>query len=276
MSVAVHKDISERARQARKALTDCNLCPRHCGVDRTAGEKGFCRLDDTARYFREVLYFNEESELIPSYQIFFSGCNLVCEYCAVSQWNNQPWIAKEVDYDFFAAKTSYHFSRGAKTLNLLGGEPAVNIHGILELLSRIDSGIKVVWNSNMYYNNIVDSLLDGIVDIYLADLKCGCNDCSKKLLGADDYLEVVKRNILKAAEHADVIVRHILLPGHSQCCLEPILKWMKTEIPQVKLSLWGNYFPPVEAGAAPKEYLMPREYIKAQEMAKNMGLNLIK
>jgi putative pyruvate formate lyase activating enzyme len=276
MDITLNKDISERIKLAKAAITNCNLCPRNCGIDRTAGEKGFCQLDDTVRYFREVLYYDEEKELVPSYQIFFSGCNLRCEYCAVSQWNEQPLISSKINYDEMANRISLNFNQGAKTLNLLGGEPAVNLHGILELLSRIDSGIKVVWNSNMYYNEIVDDLINGIIDISLADFKCGNKDCAKKLLGTENYIEIVKQNILKAIEHSDVIIRHILIPGHEKCCLEPILKWIKTEIPDVKLSLWDNYLPPIGSVSAPKEYLKPKEYQSAIELAKNIGLNLIK
>lgn len=276
MNAALNQNILERIVQARAALKKCKLCPRNCGVDRTKGEKGFCGLDDNVRYFREVLYYNEESELVPSYQIFFSGCNLSCEYCAVSQWNKEPLNAKDADYDFLAQKISYHYSKGAKTLNLLGGEPAVNLHGILELLNRIDSGIKVVWNSNMYYNDIVDNLIAGVVDICLADLKCGNGKCAKDLIGADDYLDVVKRNILKAAKHSEVLIRHIILPGHFHCCLEPILHWIKSEIPDAKLSLWNNYLPPIEAKSAPMEYLKPEDYLKARTLAEKLELKLVK
>ncbi len=276
MDIALNKDISERIKLAKTAITNCNLCPRNCGVNRTTGEKGFCQLDETVRYFREVLYFDEEKELVPSYQIFFSGCNLRCEYCAVSQWNEQPAISQKIDYDEMANRISLNFNQGAKTLNLLGGEPAINLHGILELLSRIDSGIKIVWNSNMYYNYIVDDLINGIVDICLADFKCGSKDCAKKMLGEENYIKIIKQNILRASEHSDVIIRHILIPGHEKCCLEPIMKWIKAEIPDVKLSLWDNYLPPIDSVSAPKEYLKPQEFQNATEMAKNMGLNLIK
>ena len=185
-------------------------------------------------------------------------------------------ISQKIDYDDIVNRISHHFNQGAKTLNLLGGEPAVNLHGILELLSRIDSGIKIVWNSNMYYNDTVDDLINGIVDIYLADFKCGNKDCAKKLLGTENYIEIIKQNILNAIEHSDVIIRHILIPGHEKCCLEPMLKWIKTEIPDVKISLWDNYLPPIESISAPKEYLKPQEFQNATELAQNMGLKLVK
>jgi len=276
MDSVAHKKAFERIKTAREALANCNLCPRQCGVDRTAGEKGYCGLDDTIRCFRELVYYGEESELIPSHQIHFAGCNLRCEFCVVSEWNEEPSAAEEINFDDTAKKISERQSQGAKTLNLLGGEPAVNLHGVLELLSRLDSGIRVVWNSNMYYNDIVDKLMAGLVDVYLADFKCGNNNCAEVLLGARNYIEVVKHNILNAVKNADVIIRHVVIPGHSKCCLKPTFEWLAAEIPDVKLSLRGNYVPPVSATSAPKEYLKPDDMQCAVELAGNMRLKLVK
>ncbi len=167
-------------------------------------------------------------------------------------------------------------SEGANTLNFLGGEPAVNLYGILELLGRVKPEIKVVWNSNMYYNDIVDTLTAGLIDVYLADFKCGNNSCAEALLGASNYMEVVKHNVLKATKHADVIIRHLIMPGHSQCCLKPILEWVASEIPNVKVSLRDNYVPPVQRTSAPAEYLTRKDMQSAIGLVKNMGLKLVK
>lgn len=275
MNYQAHKEAVNRAKQAKDLLTCCNLCPRQCGVDRTKGQKGYCGLDDVIRCFREIVYCGEERELVPSHQIHLAGCNLRCEYCVVTEWNEQPFAADEMNLEEMAKKIASRQNEGAKTLNLLGGEPAVNLYGILELLSRVDPKIRVIWNSNMYYNDIVDELMTGLVDVYLADLKCGNSMCAEALLGAKDYVTVAKRNILKSWKHADVIVRHVLIPGHSQCCLKPILKWLAEQIPQVKLSLRGNYIPPAEAVSAPKVYLKHEEMQSAVALAKSMGLKLI-
>jgi putative pyruvate formate lyase activating enzyme len=275
MDYHAHKEAFERAELARQALRNCNLCPCRCGVDRTAGEKGYCGLDDTVRCFREMLYCGEENELNPSHQVEFAGCNLRCESCIVAEWNEYPMAAEEIDFDDMALKITDRQSKGAKTLNLVGGEPAVNLHGILELLGRVEPQIKVVWNSNMYYNELVNELTTGLVDIYLADFKCGNNKCAESLLGASNYTEIVRENVLKAAEHADVIIRHIVMPGHNQCCLKPILEWLADKLPNVKLSLRDNYVPPVQAVFAPPGYLTQKEMQMAVGLARSMGLNLI-
>lgn len=275
MNPASHSQANTRAKTAEKSLADCRLCPRNCSVDRTAGEKGYCRLDAEARCFREVLHRGEEKMLNPSHQIYFAGCNLKCEFCTVSEWNEQPEEAEVADIEQLAGAIARRKEQGARTLNLLGGEPAVSVYGILKLLARLDASTVVVWNSNMYYNKIVDELTAGLIDICLADFKCGNADCANKLLGAADYVEAAKGNIIRAAGHCEVIVRHLVMPGHTDCCLKPILDWLSAELPDVKLSLRGNYVPPVEATEAPAVYLQPDELRQAEHLAAEKGLTIV-
>ena len=92
MKLAAHKEAASRAQEAWELYRECRICPRDCGVDRVAGEIGYCRINAEARCFREVLHFGEEAELNPSHQIYFSGCNLVCEFCTVLEWVEQPQV----------------------------------------------------------------------------------------------------------------------------------------------------------------------------------------
>lgn len=275
MDACAHKEAGERAEKARESLRCCKLCPRLCGVDRTGGEKGYCGLDDSVRCFREMLYWGEEEELRPSHQVYFAGCSLRCGFCTVGEWNKQPEAAEELDGAEMSKKIAERRKEGARTLNLLGGEPTVSLHGVLELLGRVEPTIRVVLNSNMYYNDIVERLLRGFADVYLADLKCGNAECAGRLLGAADYTEVAKRNILESRRDGELIVRHLVLPGHGECCLRPILSWVADELPEVKLSLRGDYVPPAESDSAPAEYLRRQELDSAMDLAKEMGLNLI-
>jgi putative pyruvate formate lyase activating enzyme len=275
MEIDAWKQAGYRAELARRSLKQCQLCPRNCGVDRTVSNKGYCRMDNSVRCFREVLHWGEEKELNPSHQVYFAGCNLKCEFCTVAEWNERPEAAEKADIGRLAEVIAQRKKQGARNLNLLGGEPAVSVHGILELLSQIDASTTVVWNSNMYYTDFVDDLIAGLVDICLADLKCGNGDCAQRLLGSADYLEVVKRNILLAAGHCDLIIRHLVLPGHAKCCFEPILDWISAELPTVKLSLRGNYVPPAQVKASPGEYLPSDEFRRAVDFAARRGLMLV-
>lgn len=260
---------------ARRWLKDCDLCPRHCHVDRTAGERGYCGLDDKARCFREMLHTAEEAELTPSHQIYFAGCNLRCEYCTVSEWNEQPLAVEQMDVGEILAAIERRKQQGARNVNLLGGEPTISLPGVLELVGRLGRGSQVVLNSNMYYNVCVDTLLRGFVDIVLADLKCGDSHCAEALLHASDYGDVARRNVRLASEHAEVIIRHLLLPGHTECCLKPTLDWIAAEMPGAKVSLRTNYVPPVTAEAAPLGYLDRTEIEAAIDYAGDLGLRLI-
>jgi putative pyruvate formate lyase activating enzyme len=276
MNPTANKQAARRAEIAYEALRACRLCPRNCGIDRTAGQVGFCGLDDAVRCYREVLYNGEEADLNPSHHIYFAGCNLRCEFCTVAEWNESPGEAKKTNIDDLQKRIAERKQQGARTLNLLGGEPAVSIYGILELLSHLDCETTVVWNSNMFYNNIVDELIAGLVDVYLADLKVGNRRCAESILKAADYLEVTKRNIISARTHGRVIVRHVILPGHTECCLKPILHWLAEELPGVEVSLRGDYFPPAETKAAPAGYLGRKEFQNCVELATQLGLNLVK
>ncbi len=270
-----HRQAHERAERARELLASCMLCPRNCAVNRLAGETGYCRLGAEAHCFREVLHYGEEKELNPSHQVFFSGCNLVCGFCTVMEWVESPLAAPPVDLDSLVECIAERRRQGARTLNLLGGEPSVSPHVILELLARIPADTHVVWNSNMYYAPVVGELLDGLVDTFLADFKCGNNRCAGELLRATDYVEVMQQNLLAAAQSADVIVRHLVMPGHEICCTEPVLQWLSQNLPEVKVSLGGHYLPPADPVRAPADFLSPAVFSRALDRAKELQLNLI-
>ena len=260
---------------AQRHLHHCRLCPRDCGADRTAGERGYCGVDDKAHCFREMLHPAEEAELSPSHQVYFTGCNLRCESCTVREWNEQPLTVAPMDLEGLVQAVERRRRQGAKNVNLLGGEPTVSLPGVLTLLQRIRTVTQVVLNSNMYYNECVDELLRGLVDVCLADLKCGNSRCAAALLDAEDYVEVARDNLRRASEHTDLIVRHLILPGHWDCCTRPTLQWLAAELPHVKVSLRANYVPPVEAHATPQRYVTSREAEAALGFARDLGLHLI-
>jgi putative pyruvate formate lyase activating enzyme len=260
---------------AREHLRCCRLCPRNCGVNRTAGARGYCGLDDRAHCFREMLHGAEEAELSPSHQVYFTGCNLRCEYCTVREWNAQPLTVAPMDLEGLVRAVDRRRRQGARNVNLLGGEPTVSLPGILTLLQRIRTRTQVVLNSNMYYNECVDDLLRGWIDVCLADLKCGNSQCAAALLDAGDYVEVARDNLRRAQEHTDLIVRHLILPGHMDCCTRPTLQWLATELPGAKVSVRTNYVPPVEAVSTPTQYVTSQEAAAALRYAGDLGLHLI-
>lgn len=264
-----------RTERAMEALLMCRLCPRECGVDRLSGKTGFCGLTAEARCFREVLHYGEEKELCPSHQIYFSGCNLRCEFCAVGEWNEKPLAARATDGEALRRCILRRKERGSRNLNILGGEPTCSLPGILAAIGGSRAGLPVVWNSNMYFRPAAAELLEGFVDLYLADWKTGNAECARRMLGAADYVQVVRANLHFARRTADLIVRHVVMPGHAKCCLEPVLRGLKEDFPGVRVSLRGDYLPPAQARSAPAGGLAPAEFAAALERAKALGLRLI-
>ncbi len=88
-------------------------------------------------------------------------------------------------------------------------------------------------------------------------------------------MAVLFRNLRMAGDTTNLIVRHLILPGHEDCCLKPLLQRLADEMPGVKLSLRGNYVPPAETSAAPDGYLHDDAYKAAKELAGNLPLNVI-
>jgi len=117
--------------------------------------------------------------------------------------------------------------------------------------------------------------VDGLVDIYLADFKCGNNECAQKLLGVLDYLDIVQTNLLCANKQAELYVRHVAMSGHIDCCGRPIMEWIAERIPTAKMSLRFDYIPPIPAGNCPSSYIQDSEKQKIIEIAKQLSLDVI-
>lgn len=275
MDSLAHSDVWRRVQAAEQALAECRLCPCNCGVNRLADERGTCGLDSTVRVFREMLHPAEEGPLNPSHQIYFSGCNLRCEFCSVLEWVEQPERGDALDVRQLIGRIEQRRQQGAVTLNLLGGEPAVSIHGVLRLLAAVPSTTTVVWNSNMYYHACVGDWLRGLIDITLADLKCASTTCARRLLGAEDYVTVVRHNIQREAAWCDMIIRCLVLPGHLDCCVTPSLEWVAAEVPQARVSLRGDYIPPSNPRYAPAAYACARDTEQAHRIAERLGLRVV-
>ena len=270
-----YKTASALAQKVRENLSQCTLCPRKCKVNRLNGEIGFCGLDDKLYCFREMLHRFEETLINPSHQIYLAGCNLKCEFCTVAEWNQKPRLAARVNLEQIAPKIEQRKKEGAKSLNFLGGEPVLSLHGIFEIIARLNSAATIVLNSNMYFSEEIFTLTKGLVDFYLADFKCGNNTCAKNLLQADNYFEIVTDNISAAARQTDIIVRHLILPGHFDCCTKPVLDWLKKNNPEIKLSLRRDYVPPPKPDAAPENYLNNNDFKRTVSYARNLHLNMI-
>jgi putative pyruvate formate lyase activating enzyme len=227
----------------RELMSPCRLCERKCGVNRIKEERGFCGLGTEAFVFRDFLHFGEEPELIPSHTVYFTGCNFRCAYCSNKQNVDDVKTGIHADCVRIASHIDNSFSAGAKNANFLGGEPTVNLLAILGIMEKVRNEVPVVWNSNMYMTTDAMELISSFAKIYLADFKYGNERCAKELSGLDTYFLPVARNILAASKSGEVIVRHLPLKGHVECCSKPVMKWISENIRGVKVHLLKTFIP---------------------------------
>lgn len=236
---------------ADRMLSSCHFCEHRCLVDRHAGETGVCGVPKTSRYASEFLHHGEEPELVPSHTIFFTGCTFTCVYCQNWDIATRPESGEEVDTALLARKIEQGFQSGSRNVNFVGGNPDSHLHTCIAIVSRLESDIPVVWNSNAYASLETMNLLDGLVDIFLSDFRYGNDDCAREYSGVDRYLEAVTRNLILARGQAEVMIRHLVLPGHLECCTRPVMKWVSANLPGVYFNLMFQYRPVYRATRYP-------------------------
>lgn len=260
---------------AEKMLENCTLCERRCNAARTKNKMGHCGVLD-AKISSEFLHYGEEPELVPSYTIFFSGCTFNCVYCQNYDISQNPrggeHFTPEVVGELILRKAPI-----ARNVNWVGGDPTSNLKYILETLRHVDSKLAQVWNSNMYLTTESMKLLDGVIDIYLTDFKYGNDACARRLSKVENYWEITKRNHLLAGAQSEVIIRHLVLPNHAECCCRPVLKWIAGNMKNVRVNVMSQYRPMYLAMEYPDIFrpLKPSEFLEAREYALSLGLNLV-
>lgn len=267
----------ERADIARAMLADCQLCAHHCGVNRLKGELGLCRAGETTRCFYAQTEVTEDLELIPSFAVALSGCDLRCDFCitGASSWNAKA--GKFFDPCVMAAKARDALARGARTIMILGGEPTIHLPAALEFVAKLPTTAKLVWKTNAHASAAARDLLDGMFDIWLADFKFGNDACAQSLARVPDYVRVVRENLLWAAKHTALIVRHLLMPSHIDCCWRGAAEWLAAELPNVRVSLRSGFWPAWRARVHPElqRTVAEREYEDACKVANELGLELV-
>lgn len=265
------------APRVKEILTSCCLCFRRCGVNRFEGQTGYCGLTSNAHYFGELINCSQELALIPSHTILFAGCNLRCDFCSTWNWNQEPDSAYPWNAKAMAPRVAKRRQEGARTLYFVGGEPTVSLFGAVDLIERLPSRYSIVWDSNMTMTVEARELLSRFVDVYAADFKFGNEQCAKEIADAIDYVSVVTENLRFAQRTARLIVRHLLIPGHFECCCLPILEWVSQELHQPRLHLRAAYMPRQKGMKHPDltRYLKEQEFSRAVFAARELGIELI-
>lgn len=265
-----------RLTMAREHLACCTLCEHRCGVDRAVA-RGPCKAGIEARVFRHRVECGEEPELVPSHLFYLSGCDLRCAFCIAEANAFDPRRGRPLTTDFFSSAVAWGKTQGARNVQWVGGEPTIHLPAILDAMQDCSNLPPIVWKSDFYGSPAVFELLEGIVSVYVADFKFGNDDCASRIARVSDYVRVITRNLQLAARQTDLIVRHLLLPGHEVCCFQPIVEWLRTNLPTAKLSLRDGYQPRWQAArhAELAVHLTRGEAQRARDYALEMGLNVV-
>ena len=249
---------------------NCNLCPRACGVNRSAGEKGFCHCPDTALVAKAMLHKWEEPVLAGSGgsgAIFFSGCTLGCCYCQNRAISRAP---TGTPYTAAALRQLMEelIAQGAENIDLV--TPTQYLPTILQALEE-KLPVPVIYNCGGYETEQTIHALAGKVDIYLPDMKYADSALAKALSGAQDYFSVAAKAIRAMVTQTGpvqfdgervkrgVIIRHLILPGYVENSLK-VLDWIgETFAPgEVLVSLMRQYTP-VDNQLAPLDRTVTQE-----------------
>lgn len=155
----------------------------------------------------------------------------------------EPLEGAPLRLDLLVERAVAALQKGARTVMILGGEPTVHLPTALEIVAALPEDTKLVWKTNAHGSAQAREWLDGLFDVWLADYKFGNDHCAEHLAGVPRYQEVVRENLLWASHHSELIVRHLLMPGHVDCCWEPIARWLAANLPSVKVSLRSGFWP---------------------------------
>ena len=259
--------------KAEEIYKNCHFCEHRCGVDRRKKE-GRCnaKLGSIASHF---FHYGEEEMLVPSYTIFFSGCTFSCVYCQnwdISQYQAGIYIEPEKMAWIIEGVVGR-----ARNVNWVGGEPTPHLLYILRVLEKCTANLPQIWNSNMYCSLETMDILKDVIDVYLTDFKYGNDGCAERLSKIKNYWEVVTRNHEIAYKQGEMIIRHLVLPNHIECCSMPILEWIADNVPNAIVNVMAQYYPTYKAFEYEEinRRLHNEEYMRAYSYAVKLGLNVL-
>jgi putative pyruvate formate lyase activating enzyme len=283
-------DIKQRTEKAYDLLKNCSVCPRKCGVNRLNGQRGICGVGKNPQVSSYNVHFGEEPPISGtrgSGTIFFSNCNLRCIYCQnfpISQLGN----GSEVTARDLARMMISLQSRGCHNVNLV--TPSHVVPQILEALSfawEMGFDLPLVYNSSGYDSVEALRLLEGVIDVYLPDMRYSDNRTAKRLSSADDYVEINRDAIREMHRQVGnlvvdeqgiaqkgLLIRHLVLP-HDLAGSQRTFRFIREEIsPEVYVSLMGQYFPSFKASedVSINRKITREEYELAKESFFESGL----
>lgn len=283
--------LSTRAKVAHMRLSSCDLCPWNCQIDRTASQVGFCRTAEHARVASYGAHMGEERVLTGlngSGTIFFSGCNLQCQFCQ-NHDISQSDAGQQVDAAELASIMICLQENGCHNINLVSPSHVVaQIMMAIWIAAKEGLRVPIVYNTGGYDSITTLKLLEGIVDIYMPDVKYGDSKIAQMYSRAPNYPQINQAAIREMHRQVGgleldetglairgLLVRHLVLP-ENLAGTDRIVRFLATEIsPNTYLNMMDQYHPAYNSHALPKlkRRIGPDEWATAVSMARAAGLN---
>ncbi|MCA6069661.1 MAG: radical SAM protein [Endomicrobium sp.] len=240
-------------------MDKCVICPRKCGVNRNAGQKGFCKTTDKIFIASSNIHTGEEPPISAkngSGAIFFSNCTLQCVFCQnypISQFGN----GREISIDDLVEMMLDLQNRGAHNINFVTPTHySAQIAKSVYLARKKELKIPILYNCSGYENVKTLKLLEGIVDIYLPDIKYSDNETAFKYSGVKNYVEVnqsalkeMRRQVgdlvvdCNGVAKKGIIIRHLVLPGNIENTKKVLYLIAKELSRKTFISLMAQYHP---------------------------------
>jgi putative pyruvate formate lyase activating enzyme len=304
-----------------RMLSRCTFCRWNCRVDRTAGPKrGTCQLESGSRvasYFdhhgEELIFRGDKG----SGTVFFTSCNMRCQFCqngdiSHDKDNGLPVTSREV-----AAMAWQLRRQGCHNINWVGGEPTVHLHTIVGAIRLLgippnpedlayvqtvnprtqwlskrsrsagahdgEFNVPMLWNSNFFMSPETMRILRPLVDVWLSDFKFGNDKCAVFLARTPWYFDTVATNHKLVYEWGeDLVIRHLVMPGHVECCTKPVLEWIAQNTPRALVNVMDQYRPEYACDRLSPLYEdryrslarrpFPNEILEAYTYARELGL----
>jgi len=286
-------ELARRAEELERRLAACDICPRECGDNRLEGERGFCRAGSRPQVASVCAHHGEEPAISGSRgsgTVFFAGCNLRCVYCQNHQISQGEAVAVNpgVDYRSLADDLLYlQNGLGCHNVNFVTPSHFVP-QMVLALLEAAGRGFELplVYNTSSYDSLATLEVLDGIVDIYLADLRYASDRRAWQLSRVPAYRAHSRAAIAEmyrqvgnletdgdGVARSGLIVRHLVLPDGLAGSRES-LTWLASISPEVTVSIMSQYHPAHHADRVPslRRTITQAEYQEVVDLLDSLGM----
>lgn len=284
-------ELGRRVAAATMHIRNCDVCPLRCGVDRTQGELGICKTGEKAQVSSYGPHYGEERPISGwrgSGTIFFARCNLRCVFCQNADIS-QSSFGREVSPDELAGVMLDLQAQGCHNINLVSPSHVVpQILAAVAVAAQRGLTLPLVYNTGGYDSLDMLALLDGVVDIYMPDMKYGDPELARKYSKVKDYPTINQAAVLemqrqvgdlqmdeKGVAMRGLLVRHLVLPD-GLADSEAVFKFLADRVSKnVYLNIMAQYRPAFKARQYPElnRRIRSEEYREAFALAKGLGLS---